>query len=54
MTAPTSDHPAIRDVPIGLHAGGRRREFDSMGDVDVPATSWLTSDIRSSKSKVVV
>jgi fumarate hydratase class II len=37
MAAPTDDHPTIADVPIGLAATGSRREFDSMGDVDVPA-----------------
>lgn len=29
--------PKVRDVPIGLDATGTRREFDSLGDVDVPA-----------------
>ncbi len=28
---------AMKDVPIGLEAEGNRREFDSMGDVQVPA-----------------
>ena len=40
MAAPNNDHPMIRDVPIGLPAGGSRREFDSMGDVDVPADRY--------------
>jgi fumarate hydratase class II len=30
----------IHDIPIGLPAIGRRREFDSMGDVDVPADRY--------------
>ena len=34
------DHPVMRDIPIGLHAHGTRREFDSMGDVDVPADKY--------------
>ena len=32
--------PQIIDVPIGLSAKGMRREFDSMGDVDVPANVY--------------
>ncbi len=30
----------MRDLPIGIHASGHRREFDSMGDVDVPADRY--------------
>jgi fumarate hydratase, class II len=37
---PNKDHPMINDVPVGLSAAGRRREFDSMGDVDVPADRY--------------
>jgi fumarate hydratase, class II len=40
MADPNKDHPIIKDVPIGLSAGGSRREFDSMGDVDVPADRY--------------
>jgi hypothetical protein len=29
--------PKILDLPIGLDASGMRREFDSLGDVEVPA-----------------
>jgi len=32
--------PKILDLPIGLHATGMRREFDSLGDVDVPADRY--------------
>ncbi|MER6039072.1 class II fumarate hydratase [Streptomyces sp. NPDC001835] len=32
--------PEIHDVPIGLDAGGTRRETDSMGAVDVPADRY--------------
>ncbi|MER6072657.1 lyase family protein, partial [Streptomyces sp. NPDC001817] len=32
--------PKIRDIPIGLHAAGTRRETDSMGAVDVPADRY--------------
>ena len=32
-----SVHPSLRDVPIGIDAGGTRRETDSMGGIDVPA-----------------
>ena len=34
------DHPVLKDVPIGLDASGTRREFDSMGNVDVPADRY--------------
>src|ERR1700722_15388526 len=30
-------HPALRDIPIGIDATGRRHETDSMGGIDVPA-----------------
>ena len=36
----TKDHPSAKDVPIGIEADGYRREFDSMGDVDVPANRY--------------
>ena len=35
-----SDHPKMHDLPIGLKAQGHRREFDSMGNVDVPADRY--------------
>ena len=34
------DAPTVVDVPIGLDATGRRREFDSLGDVEVPANRY--------------
>ncbi len=40
MTSPGSDPgtaPEILSLPIGLRATGTRREFDSLGEVDVPA-----------------
>ena len=36
-TPPT---PKILDLPIGLDATGMRREFDSLGDVEVPADHY--------------
>jgi fumarate hydratase class II len=33
-------HPAMQEIPIGLSATGRRREFDSMGTVEVPADRY--------------
>ena len=36
----SSGHPAMKDVPIGLDAKGTRREFDSMGTVEVPADKY--------------
>ena len=38
--AGSSDHPKMKDVPIGLEAHGTRREFDSMGTVEVPANTY--------------
>lgn len=32
--------PAILDIPIGLKGKGMRREFDSLGQVDVPANHY--------------
>jgi fumarate hydratase class II len=32
--------PKILDLPVGLGATGMRREFDSLGDVDVPADRY--------------
>ena len=39
MTA-TNEEPKILDLPIGLDATGMRREFDSLGDVEVPADHY--------------
>ena len=36
----SKDHPAIKDVPIGLDAKGTRSEFDSMGTIEVPADKY--------------
>ena len=35
-----ADAPAMRDIPIGIDAKGKRREFDSMGDVQVAADKY--------------
>jgi len=32
--------PQIRDIPIGISATGTRREFDSMGEIEVPADRY--------------
>jgi fumarate hydratase, class II len=37
---PADRPPKIVDVPIGLAATGMRREFDSLGEVDVPADRY--------------
>ena len=34
------DHPTPKDIPIGLPASGLRREFDSMGAMEVPADKY--------------
>jgi len=41
MTGAAGDDPhVLHDVPIGLEDAGSRREFDSMGEVDVPADRY--------------
>jgi fumarate hydratase, class II len=40
MTSAHDDAPPILDLPIGLDATGKRREFDSLGDVEVPADRY--------------
>jgi fumarate hydratase class II len=40
MTDANEQAPEILDVPIGLAARGMRREFDSLGDVEVPADRY--------------
>ena len=39
-TAVADRPPTILDLPIGLSATGMRREFDSLGDVEVPANRY--------------
>jgi fumarate hydratase class II len=36
----TDSAPKILDLPIGIDATGMRREFDSLGDVEVPADRY--------------
>ncbi len=38
----------LQDVPIGLAASGQRREFDSMGEVEVPADRYWGSQTQRS------
>jgi fumarate hydratase class II len=40
VTATTSQEPRILDIPIGLSAAGMRLEFDSLGQVEVPANRY--------------
>ncbi|HEX9541594.1 MAG TPA: hypothetical protein VGA04_25810, partial [Streptosporangiaceae bacterium] len=40
MTTTDTQAPTILDVPIGLDATGTRREFDSLGVVEVPANRY--------------
>jgi len=40
MATTNDEEPKILDVPIGLDATGMRREFDSLGDVEVPADRY--------------
>ncbi|MEA2776082.1 MAG: fumarate hydratase, class [Acetobacteraceae bacterium] len=36
----SKQHPTVKDLPIGLDAKGTRKEFDSMGTVEVPADKY--------------
>ena len=40
MTSTNDEAPKILDLPIGLDATGMRQEFDSLGDVEVPANRY--------------
>ena len=40
MSTTSGATPKILDLPIGLKVSGARREFDSIGDVDVPADRY--------------
>jgi fumarate hydratase class II len=40
QTTGSENAPKILDIPIGLDATGTRREFDSLGEVDVPANRY--------------
>jgi fumarate hydratase class II len=40
MTNANDEQPKILDLPIGLADTGPRREFDSMGEVEVPANRY--------------
>ncbi|HEY1347430.1 MAG TPA: class II fumarate hydratase, partial [Streptosporangiaceae bacterium] len=40
MTDASDEMPEILDLPIGLDATGMRREFDSLGEVEVPASRY--------------
>jgi fumarate hydratase class II len=40
MTTTHDEQPKILGIPIGLDATGMRREFDSLGEVEVPANRY--------------
>ena len=40
MTTADNQAPKILDLPIGLSATGMRKEFDSLGEVEVPADHY--------------
>jgi fumarate hydratase, class II len=40
VNIPRDDLHVLHDVPIGLEGSGRRREFDSMGEIEVPANRY--------------
>ncbi|HEX7390712.1 MAG TPA: class II fumarate hydratase [Acidiphilium sp.] len=50
MTQTGTDHPTLRDIPIGISATGFRTETDSMGEIAVPADRyWGAQTQRSLK-----
>src|SRR5262245_18948275 len=40
MAVSSEAPPKVLDLPIGLDGSGKRREFDSLGDVEVPADRY--------------
>src|ERR1700736_4496384 len=40
MTSANDEAPKILDLPIGLAATGMRKQFDSLGTVEVPANHY--------------
>jgi len=40
MTHTNDEEPKVLDIPIGLDATGTRKEFDSLGEVEVPADRY--------------
>jgi fumarate hydratase, class II len=40
VTHANDEQPAVLDIPIGLDVTGTRKEFDSLGDVEVPADRY--------------
>jgi fumarate hydratase, class II len=40
VNIPRDDLHVLHDVPIGLEGSGQRREFDSMGEIEVPANRY--------------
>jgi fumarate hydratase class II len=40
MSEQPDQQPSLHDVPIGIDAAGMRREFDSMGEIEVPADRY--------------
>jgi fumarate hydratase class II len=40
MSRDSQPVPVLRDTPIGIQASGKRKEFDSMGTVEVPADRY--------------
>jgi len=41
MSVSTESAPRILDIPIGLKASGTRKEFDSLGTVEVPGPTII-------------
>jgi fumarate hydratase, class II len=48
VTDSDSHAPKILDIPVGLDATGTRREFDSLGEVEVPANRYWDAQTQRS------
>ena len=44
--------PNLLDTPIGINAAGKRRETDSMGDIDVPADRYWGAQTERSRLSI--
>jgi fumarate hydratase class II len=53
VTDVENEAPKIVDVAIGLEATGMRREFESLGDVEVPANKYGGAQTQRSLEHVI-
>jgi fumarate hydratase, class II len=50
MTVSSDAAPKILDLPVGLQVEGKRREFDSLGVVEVPADRYRGAQTSAASS----